>query len=507
MTIASEDELSSVHPMPPLGHLSPREEEEEEVEELDEEQDKSVINLAVSNPSQPGYVVPSNKEEMGELQMHVCNMIASNPKRKKQLNQYIIMVSFAAMQLDLDPDNFPQPYQAYMEHFKNKNSRWNTLMPTKKLLAEEIIRRNPRAKINQKNTLLQDLYKELLNLKFEDPKDHQYALHEERKLRLLISEMLGEKTKARSKSAAQTFKDRMRLICAFEDDNIVMAYRLSQEVMTRSQLDARNSEVRLTDFYDLIVSKFNDDNWVPKSIALPDLHSDFAEEKEWPKRQVYTLDREKAKAIFSWFKGASRQMLQNYNQSGNGAIIVDDMYQIGDDNNPEPTEFHAKYGHFDLELAMTKEGGDDRKNFLNGQPTDLLYWWHILDQLDLITMTCVAMKEELGATSGKHFLSIAELASAKKRRQEREDLASITQTASELQHNLENMTSTLNELVNHAKYNRLDSLKNKVIELKRERLGIRKEMHTASEDYKVDLENYLDDLSSRIDELEQEIDN
>ena len=79
----------------------------------------------------------------------------------------------------------------------------------------------------------------------------------------------------------------MRLICAFEDptdESILNAYKQLHVSWTRQQLDGRNSDARAPDFYDLIVEKFNDTTWVPKSQIVAGLHPDFEEEHEWPKR-------------------------------------------------------------------------------------------------------------------------------------------------------------------------------------------------------------------------------
>jgi hypothetical protein len=45
--------------------------------------------------------------------------------------------------------------------------------------------------------------------------------------------------------------------------------------MNRQELDARNSEQRKPNFYELAANKFNDHGFNPQSLILPDLHEDF----------------------------------------------------------------------------------------------------------------------------------------------------------------------------------------------------------------------------------------
>lgn len=75
----------------------------------------------------------------------------------------------------------------------------------------------------------------------------------------------------------------MRLICCFEDDSFVAAYRATQLALMRSELDGQNSKEKANDFYDLAAAKFNDTSWIPIRVANADVHEHFAEEHPWPR--------------------------------------------------------------------------------------------------------------------------------------------------------------------------------------------------------------------------------
>ena len=455
---------------------------EEEEEEEDEEKNVESLNKLSTN-----YTVPTTEEDKGDLQKYMQNDLNLNPQQKMV---YIIML--ASVTLGFTVDEW-QPYKKYMEINKEKKGQgWKTLNPTKKLVVAEIQRRNPNFKANIKNKSLYDLMNELQNVCSVDQKDTDYICHLERQTRLNIQAMINnhlERTDAtKEKTPQQTRADRMRLICCFQDESIVEAYKKSQEVMVRTQLDARNSDQRGPNFYDLIVEKFNDSSWIPKSAADETLHEDFVEEHEWPKREEYTIDVDKVKKIFAMQKGHISAVLRAYSKSGNGAVNADEMYQLGDE---EDEEFTAHYGHFDLDRALV-EGGDDRKNFLRGKPTDVLYWWKVLDELQLITLTCVAMRKELGADSSSRPVSIAELTSKKRGKKRKSMTDSLTATATALEEKLDSMNNTVKDL-------RVDSLKKEKMELMRQYYVTDKD---APEEYRAVLKERIDEIGDMLKKME-----
>lgn len=98
-----------------------------------------------------------------------------------------------------------------------------------------------------------------------------------------------------------------------------------------------------------------------------------------------------------WERREIKIICDRYEMSGRGADNAADFYQLGEgDSAYVDTEIRASFGHFNLEKAI-QQGGDDRKDYLQRKPSDILYWWHILDTNSLITMMCVKLKQELQA--------------------------------------------------------------------------------------------------------------
>jgi hypothetical protein len=162
-----------------------------------------------------------------------------------------------------------------------------------------------------------------------------------------------------------------------------------QDVLNRQQLDSRNSPFATPDFHDLIVEKFNDDTWIPQTTINSELHSDFGESIECPKREFYTLTKEKSKTLLLEYKHKLNEICKRYEMSGNGCGQLDD-----DENEIDGQQF----GRVNIELCRMK-GGDDRHNFLLHEPVDLLYFWDIMDRHDLIHFTTAQLRGANVATS------------------------------------------------------------------------------------------------------------
>ena len=70
----------------------------------------------------------------------------------------------------------------------------------------------------------------------------------------------------------------LRLYHTLVEDNIRSAFGKAYHAKTREELDGRNSTL-FQDFYELAAKQFNDGEWIPASLVLPDLHEDYARSK------------------------------------------------------------------------------------------------------------------------------------------------------------------------------------------------------------------------------------
>ena len=65
--------------------------------------------------------------------------------------------------------------------------------------------------------------------------------------------------------------------------------------LDREELDARNLITAPPEYYQVVADKYNDETWICETLALPELHPDFAESKilvfaEMPGGAVTALD-------------------------------------------------------------------------------------------------------------------------------------------------------------------------------------------------------------------------
>ena len=173
------------------------------------------------------------------------------------------------------------------------------------------------------------------------------------------------------------------------NDPVKVLYRSSQDILTRSGCDLRNSIMRVIDFYDKITEVFNDSLFKSQSQALPDLHSDFLESRQLLLGE-YKLTREKAKKISVHIRPKLGVMINKYELIGAGSGQRD--------------EDHDDYGKVDLTKCVD---GDDCSNFISSpNESYLLYWWNKLDQEGFVQFTlCVLDKFQRANTTKFNLVS------------------------------------------------------------------------------------------------------
>jgi hypothetical protein len=154
-------------------------------------------------------------------------------------------------------------------------------------------------------------------------------------------------------------------------------------------MDGRNSDIVQEDFYDHVTKEFNNSNFVPLSRILPDLHDDFAESMELPLSDDYSMTPDRAKALIASMKPRIAKMVTNYEQSGNG----DGMLGGGDEDDDDYNDANPR--NFDLCNCVA---GDTRRSFLlPGDSSDLLYWWHVLEDAGMLQYTIAMLPEDVRA--------------------------------------------------------------------------------------------------------------
>ena len=84
---------------------------------------------------------------------------------------------------------------------------------------------------------------------------------------LLVATEEEAETLEQSRGLNITNTDRLRYLEVMLSDEVKVLYRSSQYCLSRGSLDARNSVMRLVDFYDKVVEIFNNPEIIPETIV------------------------------------------------------------------------------------------------------------------------------------------------------------------------------------------------------------------------------------------------
>ncbi|KAL3793247.1 hypothetical protein HJC23_000789 [Cyclotella cryptica] len=294
------------------------------------------------------------------------------------------------------PQTFAESYEVF-ENFMNKKGNKGKLILTKAMIFNELERRVPniqtdkKTRVNMKNTKVPELMELLTKYSITCTDDIAFIEQEFLRLEILLEKEASEEGGGRKKYTQM--EDRLRVIIILATNDIVRAKYLSHtDGMDRTTLDYQNSDQREQSWAELLCDIFNDDETEIVTKALPNLHDKFKDPIVCA-RKCDPLTPDRCKDIMSSMKKKVVDIIRKYNMSGNGsdmAKFYEDDEDIGGAEDTRET-----YGRFNRDLAIKRAhakgredlvlmDGDDRKEFLHGNTPDLLYWWMLMDENDLI---------------------------------------------------------------------------------------------------------------------------
>jgi hypothetical protein len=279
--------------------------------------------------------------------------------------------------------------QFQVEHVIDKRQRnKKEVKPLVSMYKQEIRRRDKTCAYGQAANKNKQETLTLLKgpLKLTDPLDILFVRTKVLEYTNKILSAAAEKSVAGS-SRTQTKKiDRLRFVECMVLDHIKPLYLKANEVMTRHQLDGRNSDNVPPDFYDVVTGQFNDPSFAPYSRVLPDLHEDFAVAICLPLPDDYRMSPDRAKNIIATMKPKILKISANYELSGNGDGMRGDQEEDDDAS-----------GRFSVSNCIA---GDNKRSFLSAKDSsDLLYWWHVLEEEDMLQYTLAIFPTTVGVTS------------------------------------------------------------------------------------------------------------
>ena len=188
--------------------------------------------------------------------------------------------------------------------------------------------------------------------------------------------------------------DRLWFIEAMLSETALPLMRSSQEILNRAALDARNSVLKVQDYFDKVAEVFNSETFV----ATTDVVDDLCEElKQSYTIEVgtYVMDGTKAKEVYYGMKNKLHAIIGNWELSGNG-----EGQRSDDDPNWGSTDA------YDLQTTGTIDGSDRVAFLKDPKEWYLLYLWYRLDRLKLVHFTLAKLPTWMRANAST-FLAVS----------------------------------------------------------------------------------------------------
>ena len=183
-------------------------------------------------------------------------------------------------------------------------------------------------------------------------------------------------------------------------------------VLTRTELDARNSKVREATVWEMLSDKWNDDNYHPET-STSGCHEDFSSPISLDYSKVEDLSSaspEKVENKFAEMRANLIRIINQWNRSGqgDGGRDVSDL-QVGETGLVR--EVPSAYGSLD---AVPAQALDNRKNFLNGKPSYILYFWELADHHQLLASAVQRLSNSVGAADAERTPSVVNVPSRRR---------------------------------------------------------------------------------------------
>lgn len=194
----------------------------------------------------------------------------------------------------------------------------------------------------------------------------------------------------------------LRLIHCLLEDDIRDKWIHRNNPKTIQEIDARNSEVRAENAYEMIASRWNSNTFNPQTM-ISNSHYDFQQEQDIGFKACSDFSRAnaiKVKDKLARMKNDLTVIIQKWERSGQGDGGFEEEKDDEDDD-PEINQVgDDPQEKFDWGRSKGRRGAFDcRESFLGHYPSYLLYFWDVLDQTDLFNTTMNRLSDETGASS------------------------------------------------------------------------------------------------------------
>jgi hypothetical protein len=307
----------------------------------------------------------------------------------KSAQPYLIAMCQGLMAMPLD--KYPSYYVFDMDVDETlKNFPQKALFfPNVKVLKEEASRRATALKLKplKKSATRVQLLDWLKINAVTDPVDEAFLRREAGKTYAMILKQEEEAASVdRTRQTAKNWSTAdpwLRFYHCVTDDEVKTLLRQHARVLSRTELDGRNSTERPPTIYEAVARLYNSDKMYV-SYSLPDLHSSFADSQvlSFDEMPGGAITAEDAKARLGDARAKMISIIADCEQSGNGFGQRD----MADDS----------FGVFDPEYDTQR--GDERASFVKthlGQRFHHLYFWHLCDTMGVLKTVLNVLSPEV----------------------------------------------------------------------------------------------------------------
>ena len=288
--------------------------------------------------------------------------------KPKDRNAFLIGVAMTIPELGISMDSLRKKLWCYGKFLK----------PLRKQLQNELKRRGVKTK-GCLNLTISELIEKIIKVTVIVEEDKRYCSTEIQKLKEFIIKSAASPEK-RDDRVRMTLSDCLHFVHCLFEDKVLSLYEDSQTLLTRDELDARNSTDKKETYEEALTKKFNDIQFIPHSSKLGHIHSSFSSSFLLPLNE-FKMTPERVKDVMMGVKTKLIDLTQRYELSGDGQLA-------------ENNETNSDGSNHVIE-------GSEMQNFLR-KPTDayILYFHYWLSEANLLEFSLTRLPPSMCASSG-----------------------------------------------------------------------------------------------------------
>ena len=221
----------------------------------------------------------------------------------------------------------------------------------------------------------------------------------------------------------------LRLIHCLLEDDIKDRWIHRNDAKSIKQIDARRSDVRDEDAFEMIATRWNSATFNPRTM-VSSCHSDFAQAIDIGFAATSDFVRAtptKVKDKLAKMKSDLTSIITKWERSGQGEGGILEYLDDEDEGScvvSETSHDDVRQEKFQWGRSKGRKGAFDcRESFLGPNPSYILYFWDVLDQNDLFNTTINRLSDDAGASSPNHVPSVVRMKGKSSRTSDTEDVS------------------------------------------------------------------------------------